>query len=235
MMPHWRSRHIQQDATPLWLQAFLYVTALIVVTFFAAAAMLILIGSLPLKAQHRGNLCGGLIASAVEPLLTPRGPSAVGRFVVSIVVDPIERHFPWSGSHIFHEALEPVLSVFAVPPAVTDFDASSAVPLVRRNVWVLASTNHHPPKRVMLGAACAVRSIPVCPGNGALGVNTPAGIGSSARQERGLNNALISTVTITDPINKNAALTANGLPRSRPYQQFSETPSDQIHSLGSAS
>ena len=52
MGPHWHSRHIQQDATPLWLQAFLYVTALIVVTFFAAAAMLVLIGSLPLKAQH---------------------------------------------------------------------------------------------------------------------------------------------------------------------------------------
>lgn len=53
-MPRWRTpyRPVQQDNTPLWLCAVLYVTALLVVCVFAAAMFLFSIGVVKAQEHH---------------------------------------------------------------------------------------------------------------------------------------------------------------------------------------
>ena len=66
-------------------------------------------------------------------------PPTIARFVVAIVVYPIKRVFiRWSLTHIFEE----IDKTISAKPFITYFDPSTAIPIIKSNIRIKASTFH---------------------------------------------------------------------------------------------
>lgn len=92
------------------------------------------VGSLPLEAaaasftrqRHNGPLATVVrgIAPAIHRLFGGSGPSAIARFIVAVVVDPIDRMADWTRSHVSVERLK------RFAPGLTNLDSTASVVLV---------------------------------------------------------------------------------------------------------
>lgn len=109
---------------------------------------------------------------AIMPLLKMRSPTAVGRFVVTIWVDSIQRPFLWAMTHVGKEVLKRGL------PSVADLDAATTVVIKLSSIWVVAPFFHCHPRLVGSGFMHSVRgSCPTHSGN-RLPMQAPTGFGS---------------------------------------------------------
>lgn len=88
--------------------------------------------------------------ATVDRLSLPICPTAVGRFVVAVVVLAIQRFPLWSAPHIFKKGAE-------LQPPLTDRDPSATVVLERRALCVPAAAEHRSPYSVFgcLSGLCA--------------------------------------------------------------------------------
>lgn len=93
--------------------------------------------NLPIWLYNRSFMFSG---SAVVGLLFWRCPAAVRFGVPKIVLPPVERHTGWLFAHLGAEIDE------LQPPWVIDPYAASAVPLVARAPWIIASFDHSSPR-----------------------------------------------------------------------------------------
>lgn len=89
------------------------------------------------------------IAASVSSLLKPSGPTAVSRFVIHVVLDPIERHAVRRITHIGVEICE------ALPP-LAHLDPAPAISREISAIRLLASAQHEPPNHVCAGSGAPV-------------------------------------------------------------------------------
>jgi len=93
----------------------------------------------------------------VESLFCGCGPSAVGRFVVAIIVDPVKGML---NSRFAADVVKEVLKRSS--PPVADGNPSSAIPLVPDCVWVVAPSVHTRPSQMF---RCSAHSMCGVSGN----------------------------------------------------------------------
>ncbi len=107
----------------------------------------------------------GLICTPLDPRIPPvtvllslSSPAAVPRFVVPVVVDPVDRRAIRARSHVGEEVLE-------LEPAFADRDPPAAIVGVRGVPRIEAAAHHPLPRMMSAGIAevlgCAVRELPV--------------------------------------------------------------------------
>ena len=95
------------------------------------------------------------IGSDIPLLLPSRGPAAIFRFVISIVVHTINAVMSgWLAAHVLQKSLE---TSFATPP-ITNSNSSSTIISVSTSPGVVASRNQIHPAVVLGRAALAVYS-----------------------------------------------------------------------------
>ena len=114
--------------------------------------------------RPRGNTHGLAImreqdvAAPIPALFFSRRPTTVARFVVPVVVDPVQLvRGGWSRSHVGDEVGE------RLGPPLADLDAAPAVPCVGPHRWVGTSLDHHAPQAMFRVVAFAMRPQPVSP------------------------------------------------------------------------
>jgi hypothetical protein len=89
------------------------------------------------------------VVSTIAHLLRFGSPSAVFRFVISIIVQAIQRQSFWHFPHVRKKRGK-------VFPPITNFNASGSVIFIRRVIWTIAPSVHHRPNAVDLGLAGTV-------------------------------------------------------------------------------
>lgn len=88
-------------------------------------------------------------STPVVSLLLRRGPPAVTGLIVAIVVDAVDREVRRRlRPHVFNEAIEPDLPVFAVAPAITNSDSPCPIVLEFVVAWLIAPSEHLFPRLV---------------------------------------------------------------------------------------
>lgn len=90
--------------------------------------------------------------SSVARLLFPCGPPTIGRFVIPIVVDAIDRGSIGSFAHISEEIDEAILT----HPAITHGNTTATIVLISNGLGITAPTKHRLPRNVSSRAFHAV-------------------------------------------------------------------------------
>lgn len=127
---------------------------------------------------------------SVSLLNDPGCPSTVARFVVPVVVHPVDREsLAVRGAHVGHEGIQR-------GPSLADRDAASAVMWVSRIFWIRRSTMHGVPDVVQRMSMQAVRCL-FRSRNFALKASTR--FAHPQAKMRGTHLAHLSTVTSTEP------------------------------------
>src|ERR1700683_1085238 len=87
------------------------------------------------------------VGASIDHLLLPRRPAAVTRFVIAVVIDPIQSEGVRTGSHVGEK-------VFELLPATANGDAASAIahPVGARGT---RAPSHHVPPGVVRATAAA--------------------------------------------------------------------------------
>ena len=133
-------------------------------------------------------------AASVARLLFMRGPAAVLRLIVAVVVDSIERvSLRWSRSHVVHEHGE-------VFPRRTDADATGTVSVIEAVEHVGASGVHGSPRCVGEGFSNGASgvAVPSVARSGNLPTEAPATGGRPTFQFVARNDCRGSATTATD-------------------------------------
>ena len=99
-----------------------------------------------MPSQKRSNRLS--FAWSIEMLLFRRGPTAVGGFVVTIIIrEAVKRMLRgWFPPHVFEEVLEAI-------PAPAKANAASAIVAIFFITWVAAAFSHAAPRIVFYGSA----------------------------------------------------------------------------------
>lgn len=138
-----------------------------------------------------------MIDSAVTLLFGARGPAAIARLVVAIVVDSIQRMGrTWPRSHIIVKSLEGF-----VPP-LANFDTASPVFRVLRICWCRATPEHACPTVIFWSAPLAMRQVGAC-------AAAAACLRITRAQSRGMDGAFRTTIAPAQPIRRSAWASAN--------------------------
>lgn len=98
------------------------------------------------------------VIATIVRLFCYRRPSTIGRFVVSVIVDAVNRVLQgWSRPHISHEVVESCIT----KPSIANCDASAAIIGILLIRCVSASTNHCSPnmKARLLSFAMRCKSL----------------------------------------------------------------------------
>jgi len=164
------------------------------------------------------------IAAPVRGLLLAGCPTAVGRLVVSVVVDAVDRVTPArSFSHVGQEVFE------RSSPSLADFDASPAVPAISDASFVLAPCDHRRPNAILVSHRVASAMAMACIASIAVGsvlsIKAAARLGSSASEALPLGSVLFAAVTSAEP----ASLSFWRILRSPNNHKTPETPARQIN------
>lgn len=144
---------------------------------------------------HESLLATKLLAlagwAAIAGLFEFRGPAAVIRLVVAVVVDAVKRvGASWACSHVSIEVGE------TVPPALANNDAAPAIAGVIGRVGVVATLDHGGPRAVLACFGFAMRGI----GRGChFTIETPATACVTARQIACQNNRGVAAITTAPP------------------------------------
>lgn len=101
--------------------------------------------TLPFELQAQCLRCwrvGRVIRTAICSLFCARGPSAITRFVMAVVIDSIERQSLWAWSHVIKEVRKRCLPFIAYGDASTSVACirlvgNSAAPLLHRSPYVV--------------------------------------------------------------------------------------------------
>jgi hypothetical protein len=91
--------------------------------------------------------------SCVTGLLCACGPTAVGRFVVSAVVNAIKRQLRWTRTHVFIER------GVTIAPSLAHSNAATAVVSELFVFRVVATLNHLLPRPIVPGLTHSVRAL----------------------------------------------------------------------------
>lgn len=123
-------------------------------------------------------------------------PAAIVRFVITVVVDAIDRMF--SGRSRPHVRKERRV---VVPPAIADRDSSSAVVQIPLVVGVVTATTHPLPRRVFDSLLLAERRVAMLAEfiTGQFSLTTTAALCMTAPQMAGGHNRSGATVATTKP------------------------------------
>ncbi len=105
-----------------------------------------------LNTQRFSIKCQAHIIAAIALLLRSGSPSNIPRFIVSAVVDSVERVFGrWSGTYVVIEVRE------RMSPTCTDHDSSASIVGKVFVFWRFAALNHAAPREVFKRAFHAMR------------------------------------------------------------------------------
>ena len=169
---------------------------------------------------------------AALPLITVlffgRGPSAIARFVVAVIIDTINRHAFRHTHHVGNKILDPV------PTLANDY-SSAPIIFIGRMFWVVAAMNHANPAFIHFGARQVVRNF--LPVKGARMLFCQLGVQASARfcaatfKSADIYGFLIAAIAKAVPSSAAAAMVRRAADNDKPPKPLSDAINELWHDL----